>query len=321
MHDSNAQLDADLLGYLVGGLDESEQRDVETQLDAHPESRQRLDELRLALEPLKSDRDDTPPPRDLAVRTLAVIAEHCCRELPHAPIHVKQRLAHSDRSWWRRVDVLVAACILLTFLGLGIPGILKFRGRAARIECQNNLREFSTALHAYHDTHRHFPNIAEKHPHDVAGMVIPILADAGVLSDMASVRCPGNGAPLANTITLEAALAMPPDELPDQAAKITACYTYSLGYKDENGYHPPGHCDDRPAGLVALMSDCPPPGDIGNSPNHGGYGQNVLFIDGSVRFLTSRAIGTDDIFTNRAGQVAAGLDCLDIVLGSSSARP
>src|SRR5438876_12186893 len=92
MHDSNAQLDADLLGYLVGGLDESEQREVETELDTHPESRRRLDELRFALEPLAVDRDDPPAPRDLAVRTLAAIAEHCCRELPHAPIPVKQRL-------------------------------------------------------------------------------------------------------------------------------------------------------------------------------------------------------------------------------------
>jgi hypothetical protein len=320
MYEPDPKLDANLLGYLVGGLEEREQRQFEAALAAHPESRRRLDELRQVLEPLAADKIDPAPPPDLVVRTITMIAEQCCCELPRAPVPVPEPSAAPDRAWWRRIDVLVAACLLLTFLGLGASALLQIRGSAARIECQNNLHEFFTALHAYRDTHRHFPNIADQAPHDAAGMVIPILADAGMLSAKASVRCPGNGPPIPNTISLTEARAMPLEDF--QTAQFTSCYAYSLGYKDETGYHPPCQGEGQPANLAALMSDGPPPGaGPGNSQNHGGAGQNVLFIDGSVRFLTTRVIGDDDIFVNKAKKVAAGFDCLDIVLGSSSSKP
>ena len=47
-----------------------------------------------------------------------------------------------------------------------------------------------------------------------------------------------------------------------------------------------------------------------------------LFADGHVIFLPQRTYGNgDDIFVNRDGKTAAGVDATDIVLGYSSARP
>jgi prepilin-type processing-associated H-X9-DG protein len=71
------------------------------------------------------------------------------------------------------------------------------------------------------------------------------------------------------------------------------------------------------------LADRPPAEGINsNSINHGLAGQNVLFADGHIRFLSTRKIGADDdIYTNRDGRVGAGLDVSDIVLGYSSARP
>ncbi|MBI3411820.1 MAG: DUF1559 domain-containing protein [Planctomycetes bacterium] len=320
MRESNSQIDAQLLGFLVGGLEEKELRQVEADLEAHPERRLRLDKLRLALDPLAADKDEPAPPRGLAVRTIALIAEHSCRQLPRAPATSRQS-GGGGRTWWRRADVLVAACLLLTFLGLGIPAVVRMRAGAARVECQNNLRTFGFALQNYHELRGHYPNIAEEAPHNVAGMVIPILADAGVLKDTASIRCAGNGAHLANSLTLDEARAIPPENLDDR--RLTPSYAFSLGFKDDTGYHPPCQCEGQPANLVALMSDGPPlNAGAGNSPNHRGDGQNVLFIDGSVGYYKTRNVGFDnDIFTNKAKQVAAGLDCLDIVLGRSLARP
>src|SRR5436309_9956542 len=79
-----------------------------------------------------------------------------------------------------------------------------------------------------------------------------------------------------------------------------------------------------PGSLWPILADRPPSdGTPGNSPNHGGAGQNVLFLDGHVRFVPGRTIGDpdDDIFLNRANTVAAGVDNRDVVLGASASRP
>ena len=67
------------------------------------------------------------------------------------------------------------------------------------------------------------------------------------------------------------------------------------------------------------MSDSPSDRADHQSQNHGGWGQNVLFENGGVKFLTkSKPDGSgDDIFTNDAGQVAAGLQQNDSVVAQA----
>jgi prepilin-type processing-associated H-X9-DG protein len=116
--------------------------------------------------------------------------------------------------------------------------------------------------------------------------------------------------------------AMSDEDFEQRSPTLTMCYAYSLGYRDPVG----GQCAP---GVIKgswsqtpIMADRPPAeGLLLNSINHGGTGQNVLFADGSVQFLANRTRGGDDIFINRAGRVAAGLDAADIVLGYSAARP
>jgi prepilin-type processing-associated H-X9-DG protein len=61
----------------------------------------------------------------------------------------------------------------------------------------------------------------------------------------------------------------------------------------------------------------------GSSANHGGRGQNVLYLDGHVEWRTNRNAGIngDDIFVNWDNQVFAGRAREDTVLGSSDATP
>jgi hypothetical protein len=60
-----------------------------------------------------------------------------------------------------------------------------------------------------------------------------------------------------------------------------------------------------------------------NSPNHGGQGQNVLYIGGNVRWCANPAAGRDgdNIYLNRDRKVQAGVSRDDTVLGSGDARP
>ena len=117
---------------------------------------------------------------------------------------------------------------------------------------------------------------------------------------------------------------MSDEEFMMRAPCLAMCYAYPLGYRDEAGtYHGPGDIPQSSWSQTPIMADrAPAEGILNNSVNHGGAGQNVLFADGHVKFLTERNLGTgDDFFLNREGKIAAGLDPTDNVLGHSAARP
>jgi prepilin-type processing-associated H-X9-DG protein len=276
---------------------------------------------------LAADRAPLEPPAGLAVRTLGRVAEYCCRELPRAPLDTAARAAVPSRAFWRRADVLVAATVLVTVLGVSLA--LVGRSRVARdiAECQNNLRVFYTALKAYADNHTNrLPNVAAvKPPRNVAGMVAPLLIDAGTLPADANVGCPGSSAPRTCPLRLQPLQELDPETFKRRAEELICCYAYSLGYNDATGYHGPRFdADHRTNRSLPIMADRPPRDPAaGNSANHGGTGQNVLFLDGHVGFYSTRAVGMDgdDIYLNRDGRQAAGLDFADTVLGNSACSP
>jgi prepilin-type processing-associated H-X9-DG protein len=314
-----------LLDYLLDRLDLAEKRQVEIQLQVNPETRRRLELLRQALAPLAADDEIAPPPR-LAARTIARVAEHVCRELPRAPAPPRSEAA--GRPWWRRADVLVAASLLAVFVGVGVPLLLKLRapGSAFAVaECQNNLRVFHNALKTYEDQHRKLPSLPPA-PHNIAGMIVPLLQDAGTLPTTFSVRCPGHGPLEPSTLTLDDIRGMTIEEFSRQAPNLLMSYAFTLGYRDEDGvWHPLERRDDLHINPGLVFADNPPPNAAlaatSNSLNHGRKGQNVLYLDGHVQFLTLRTVGGDDIYLNRANQIAAGLDSRDFVLGASAAKP
>jgi prepilin-type processing-associated H-X9-DG protein len=202
------------------------------------------------------------------------------------------------------------------------PLLYHWQRQRGTVECQENLRQFFVALATYRDQRGAYPDLKRESPRDVAGLVVPVLADAGVLPASFSVRCPEVGAHLACSATLADVRKMSDDEFQFQAPKFALCYAFALGYRDPAGeYHAPWQL---PGSAWPIMADRPPCDAIpGNSANHGGVGQNVLFLDGHFQFIRQRTIGDpdDDIFLNRAQQIAAGIGPNDIVLGYGPARP
>ena len=322
-------MDENLLGYLLGALDPDDRRKVEAYLEAHPVARARLDALRQALEPLAADRGDPEPPPRLASRTLANLAGLSCGDLPRAPV-TAGRAAGPIFPMWRRADVLVAACLMLTALGLLSHWLFALRrpdGAAQLTACQDNLRKIYVGLKNYSDLHHNeFPNVARaaNSPRNVAGLVVPILLESGALPQPVSICCPATGAPRPCPWTLRDLEAMEPDKFRQSVDGLASSYAYSLGYKADNAVLGQRFDPAKPMHRLPLMADCPAANpSAGNSPNHAGKGQNVLFMDGHVEFCTARTVGVsgDDIFLNKAAQVAAGLDWQDSVLGRSSACP
>jgi prepilin-type processing-associated H-X9-DG protein len=319
-------VDENLVGYLLNSLDEPTTKAVEAYLAREPEGRVKLAQLRQALEPLAADDEAPTPPARLVERTLARISERMSQpSLPQAPPASPATLPLAP-SWWRRPDILIAACLLITIAGIGLTVLGSLRGptsAAVLVECKNNLRQFYVALQQYRTQNGQLPDVTKESPHDVAGMVVPMLNDAGALPSSTSIRCPGIGAPLSCSFTLANLRAMSDAEFERCAPSLALCYAYSLGFRDGEVLRGPGDYAQASWSQTPIMADRPPAvGVLSNSINHGGTGQNVLFADGHVKFLPKRTLGAgDDIFLNREGIVAAGVDASDIVLGHSGARP
>lgn len=321
-------MDENLVGYLLDALDPDERRQVEDRLRGDANARRRLQRLKELVQPLAADLDPIDPPPGLWVRALARVAEHRCRPLPEAPPVLKSR-APAPRGWWRRADLLVAASILLV-LGLLLPPTLYYlRYRGNVLACQNNLRVFYAALQDYSERHHgDFPNVATAAPppRNVPGMFVVALHDDGLLGDDTGMDCPSQGRALLYRPSRTEVETMPPERFQQCAVRMAGCYAYSLGYLDPlgrvRGLRRPG----QPA-AVPILADRPPEGvargDLGNSPNHAGRGQNVLYTDGHCVFHTGRAVGLggDDIYLNQDQKVAAGKNQNDTVLATGDALP
>ena len=326
-------MEENFVGYLLKTLDPVTQREVEEYLRDNPEAQRRLELLRRALEPLGEDRGlIEPPPAGLRHATLARVAEYRCRDLPHAPSPPPTRSTIPFRSRWRLPDAMVAAAILLIVVGL-VPLLrLKILHHWHITACKENLHKYGVQLAVYADYNNgNLPQVQDKPGMNVAGIFVAFLSEKNLLDPGLSIACPSKGRHMPPKFTVEQMVALHhdrPSEFEREVGRIGGCYAYVLGYRDSQGYlhglHRPTDSDHVP-----VLADRPPFDQRNlegardrNSQNHGGQGQNVLFLGGHVTFCTTRAVGLDldDIFLNQQMELAPGLNRRDAVLASSGVR-
>ena len=329
----------DLLGYLLDALDDRERQRIVEALQTDPQLRRQLDELRQQLEPLDSDAKGNLPPKGLADQTCDLI--EAFQEAPEAVrAHVVQRTpAGRRRRWaanerkaspeathWSTADTVVAAGIFLAVSLMFFPAIASSRFRSEVTACQYNLQELGNALANYSEFNGgYFPSIPIQGNRSAAGVYGPLLYHSQFFTDERTLICPssrlseqGGAFHIPSLAELDQASGI---ELVLMQRAMGGSYGYTLGYRMDGRYCTPRNLG---RGTLALLSDRPSLHLVaGQSDNHGGRGQNVLFDDFRVEFMvTCKAHeGIDNVFRNRRGFCEAGTDINDSVIGPSFLPP
>ena len=339
-----------LLGYLLGALEDSERESIEEQLRDNPKLLRELASARENLLPLWVTQPDFVPPSGLVMRTCRYVASHSEPRAKPAPARpapaVSADVATGKRAatpalqadptsiaaasgnpvgYWSWLDLAVVVGIVMAVSLLIFPAIQSSRFNARLAACQDNLRELGLALTQYSEKHEdYFPQVRDRGRLAGAGIYAPVLLYDGFLNDPRRVVCPGS--PLAedgqfHVPSLDELLAAVGEERDRLHGSMGGSYGYVLGYVEDGRYRSTRNMR-RP--YFALMADVPST-DLPcyQSVNHSGRGQNVLFEDGRVTFLSmpkphERA---DDLFVNESGMVAAGNHQDDSVIASSASVP
>jgi hypothetical protein len=317
-----------LVGYLLGVLDDAEQVQVRERLDDDPQLRQDLERIRSRLQPLEATKVDVDPPPGLARRTCSHVAVAARRR---RPARANPRVAVGTESASRGftpADAVVAIGVVLAASIFFFPAIANSRFQARVAACQNNLRELHVDLRQYSQNagQGHFPFVPPEGNRSAAGIYTLLLKDAGLLENPRIVLCPsspraerGDDFHLPTLAEIDQAEGW---QLLELRSTMGGDYGYCLGYQLADRRLVAVR--DRGRDHFVLVTDAPrltPAG--GNSPNHGGHGQNVLYEGGRVKYLRTcrEAFSGDDFFVNDLGQVEAGVQPDDSVVGASAVPP
>ncbi len=318
-----------LFDYCIGLTSEKQAAEAESLISSSEEAAEIHSRLKTVLSPLESVESD-PCPDELAERTvwrLNNVARSSQLQLRQLLADEQSRQVSAKSRFWRNFgEIAAAAAVILLVVGVSIAPLRFLRHKSWQYRCQAQLGRIWQGMDHYSRDHDgKFPAVAttagspwwkvgyqgEENYSNTRHIWLLVKGD---YVDAADFMCPGNKK--ARMVRLEPSEVKNYNDFPDRRY---VTYSFRIMYPERKKGHT--------ASQKVLMSDVNPlfenlpqnyskPLNIQlnkalltlNSINHNRRGQNVLFGDGSVKFVKMRRIGiaADDIFTLKDIRVYQG---------------
>ena len=353
----NNPLQEELLGYVLGALDATEERDIQQKIEQDPSLQDQVERIRENLLPLEALETPTGMRPGMARRTCEWVSgvdkdpglaetyrietsDHiesfadCPVEAEVAPVAIgtnEDHVAKNERasqsfhlmhpSTWSMTDALAGIAVIAVMGSILFPALSYQRYNSRLLSCQDNMHQIGRALLQYSDINGgHFVEIPSQGQLSASGYFAPALMEAGLIDDDSVFACAGLGQNKPVHVPSIAQIKSASGSQLDHLRRtMSGNYGYSMGYQSEDRYHPLANRGLTNTVLVADMPSLNQPGR--QSVNHGRWGQNCLFGDGRVEFIRGDSVGEDAIFENDYGVVAPGTSEYDSVIAPSHLSP
>jgi prepilin-type processing-associated H-X9-DG protein len=279
-----------LLGHLLGALDDEEQEWVERRLDEDPDYRRHCLLWRRRLASVEAALPEFEPPPGLAERTCRLVAA-CAAAMASPRVAAGPRgkmspetafPAGAARVAW--CDVAALGLLAVMAVALIFPAIYGSRFQARLAACQNNLRQFGLALAEYsHRQGEALSHLAADGHLTGVGLSAARLMEAGFAPNGGRALLPDAWLASQGFHNVSGTRRVPYITVGgDSSRRLTNNWpgTWRAGTAD---------AEQESASLptaLPLLADAPS-ADMPGQPlcSHDGRGRNVFFADGQVRFL------------------------------------
>jgi hypothetical protein len=175
--------DEQVLGYLLGALDDCEREGLEFRLQCDPAYQRKLAVMWRQFQAVLALRPQSEPPAGLAERTCGRVFAHARNVRARAMGHRRLRtyaVQPGSRPHVRRLDVIATALVGIFFFLLLLPALHGNRLQARAAACQDNLREAGLAL-AHYDAGQGNSLSPSSDPQLMAAkLYAPLLVQAGL---------------------------------------------------------------------------------------------------------------------------------------------
>lgn len=318
----------DLIGYVLGALDASEEQTIASALEQDLTLRERLAEVEDKLSNLPDRFVEIDPPAGLLDKTLNTISivdttfgneddSHSLSK-PTDTVRLPSRMSADSetgvkKSNWSLIDLVVSCSVCLVFASILLPSIASSRFQSDMLFCQNNLRTIGYNLASIADSYDGKLEVVRHNDQIDVGQYVKMMIDAELAAESSGMICPSDPLKEQTQSEYEAAWFRSVSHIASESVELVtpemelATSTVGRNHSSDLQTYPCGSYSfavparkKNSKQLVKVSVPCSTDQVLaGDAPcserpgfqslNHGAKGQNVLYGDLSVSYINDSA--------------------------------